>query len=97
MPIDFRYRFFLVSHLVELFAVPVAAVFGGLRLLDVLGYGAVSAPARIALYTISPLVFGVARVNFSRWHDERKAKKAGVPLPKLIVGKKIGNVDILKR
>lgn len=96
--IDFRYRLFLLQYIAELFVAPIAGVFAALRLLDAAGHGArVGTVIRVVLYIISPVVLGTIRVNYNRWSNERKARRAGVPLPKLIVGKKLGNVDLLKR
>lgn len=96
--IDYRYRVWLLKQLAESFVLPAGIVFATLRVLEGLSaHVALSSTTRTTLYTLAIPVYWIGNFHISRWLVKRKAKRLGVNLPPVISGKRIGNVDLLKR
>lgn len=91
---DYQYRLWFLKQLAESFLPPIAVVFLASRITA--GFGAHVVP-RTSVYIVAIPLFWVARHHYTRWRVEAKARRLGVPLPPLIQGKKLGNIDLLRR
>ncbi|KIO25816.1 hypothetical protein M407DRAFT_24871 [Tulasnella calospora MUT 4182] len=95
--VDLTYRIWLIKSLARLFVPPLASVALVLRTLD-RTKGAHLHPAyQVALYLLSLPVYWTAWIQLTRWNENRRARKHGAKLPPIIEGRKLGNIDVLKR
>lgn len=95
--IDLTYRIWLIKSLARLFVPPLASVALALRVLDHAKSIRLHPAYQIALYVLSLLVYWTSWILLTRWDENRRAKKHGAKLPPIIEGKKLGNLDVLKR
>ncbi|KAG8891559.1 hypothetical protein FRC01_014633, partial [Tulasnella sp. 417] len=95
--VDLTYRIWLIKSLARLFVPPLATIALALRVLD-RAKGVHLHPAyQVAIYVLSLPVYWTSWIKFTRWDENRRAKKRGAKLPPIIEGKKLGNIDVLKR
>ncbi|KAG8962385.1 hypothetical protein FRC05_005356 [Tulasnella sp. 425] len=95
--LDITYRIWLIKSLTRLFVPPLASVALAVRVLDRVKGVHLHPAYQVALYVLSLPVYWTSWIQLTRWDESRRAKKHGAKLPPIIEGKKLGNIDILKR
>ncbi|KAG8904307.1 hypothetical protein FRC01_008789, partial [Tulasnella sp. 417] len=95
--VDLTYRIWLIKSLARLFILPLAAVALALRALDRAKSVHLHPAYQVAIYVLSLPVYWTSWIKFTRWDEDRRAKKRGAKLPPISEGNKLGNIDVLKR